>query len=262
MAGIFESITGTVKPETDKPTVEEPKVDVVETVTDEPKDLPKTFKITYNKKEIELPESERDTYAQKGYHLPVVQGRLDIANKALTKAAHIAGFENVSEYIADLDKKEIEVVRQKISDAYDDPDKIDEAIKQHPAVKESMQMKEQIRKQELMQSISGKKYFNELKPEIDGILSENPNIDADIAYKFLLGEYIESGKLDELVSQTKEKTEKKVMADIHDQARRGKPKESGASDGSEVILTNTQKKIAEAMGLDEKEYAKRLNKKK
>lgn len=257
---IHEIITGkaaeAVKPtEEAKPeiVVEQPKPDTV------PNQEPKGRTVKYNKEEKFVPEEEIDTLVQKGLHHEVVQEKLNKAQASLLRAAKANGHETVESYLEDLTTREKQQIQQTIEDAYGDPEKMDNAIRQHPLIKQAAEMAEQVVREKAKASLKGQPFFNEVEAELDKVMDANPGVDPEIAYDFLIGKLVREGKLNEMIANAKEEAKKQTAADIQDQSRRGSPKGS-ASAQEPITMTARGRDIAKIFGVDPTKVAQRMKK--
>jgi flagellin-like hook-associated protein FlgL len=239
------------------------------------KSEPEKYEIIHLGKKVEIPASERDKYLQMGYDYPHVKQEAAKAKKSLDRIAEIEGFKNADEYLAELDKREKEKLAEKIEEAYGDPEKIDEIIKNHPRIKQNEERERELAERERKMEREKKKdnlreeeFFNELEPELNLILDQNPNLDPSLAFSVLVGNFLRSGKLNDLkkknnqlIKETKESTEKKVMADIHDKERRTTPKGGNSNSGKETEYqpSETAKKLSKVFGVSAKKIARRAN---
>lgn len=209
--------------------------------------------VKYNKEATFVPEEQVDTLIQKGLHHDKVQERLEAATNLLTRTAKANGYDSVEEYQAALDTKEQDAIRQNIEDAYGDPDRMEEAIKQHPLVRQAAEISARATRESIKTSLRGKALFSELEPEFDIMMDANPDIAPSTVYMFLLGKAMDEGKLDELRANTKKQTN----AEIQDQSRRGTPKGSASSQES-VTMTERGRQIANIFGVDPAKVARRM----
>ena len=77
--------------------------------TEEPTNI---RKVKFNKREVEIPEDKIDEYLQKGLALDKERERKTEAEKALQRAAKLAGYDKVDDYLANLDKIEREAIQK------------------------------------------------------------------------------------------------------------------------------------------------------
>lgn len=225
----------------------------------DPKEVPKGGRtIPYNHKQEFVPDEEIDTWLQKGKHLSTVQTKLDAAQAALTKAATLAGYKTAEEYVASLDKKAEEDAIKAIEDAYGDTDLMDKAIKSHPVVRKAAEAAETLKREAAKASLRDQPYFNELESEFDELLkaneSDDPNkqIDPMLAWKYLLGEFVTSGRLQEIIKKTTDDAKNTAKAELQDESRRGKPKAGGSSVVQSKLPAAEAQKINNAFGLSKK----------
>lgn len=103
-------------------------------------------KVKFNKGEVEVKEDEIDELLQKGLALSKERERKEHYESALTRAAKLAGYDDVNQYLAELDvieqkaiqnrSNEIDALKQQMlqeyADAGYDPAKLEEFIDNHP----------------------------------------------------------------------------------------------------------------------------------
>ena len=108
-------------------------------------------KVKYNKQEVEVPEEQVDELLQKGLALDKVREKQSEAEKALQRAAKLAGYEKVDDYLKNLDNIEKEAVKQKQDHLTDlrnqlreeaenaglDPQRVDEWLDNNPLLAEA-----------------------------------------------------------------------------------------------------------------------------
>jgi hypothetical protein len=107
-------------------------------------------------------------------------------------------------------------------------------------------------------SLKNDKYFKFIEPQLDTLMNQDPNVDLNGAYNYLLGEYLRSGKMDDLIQQERRNTQQRTVADIQDRSRRRSM--SGGDGGNSSFNTNSylsreDTKIADAWGIDKRELA-------
>ena len=103
------------------------------------------------------------------------------------------------------------------------------------------------------EELKSKPFFKELEKDIDDMVRQDPNIDIATAYTYLRG-----AKLEDLLDTSKKTTEKRVIADIQDRARRKTQTSSESSSDNTSSLSDFGKKAAMFMGLDPREVAKTI----
>jgi hypothetical protein len=127
---------------------------------------------------------------------------------------------------------------------------------------EQTQIKQQTEINNLkLNNLKADKYFKFIKPEIDKLLAHDPNADVNGAYTYYVGEYVRSGKMDELIKADRSKTQKQTVADIADRARRKSVSGGDAGGGSDVtdpanVLSKASIEMSLAFGHDPREIAK------
>lgn len=251
MSNIHEIITG-IDAEANQAEANPTKVDSATPGTVPPQE-PKGRTVKYNKEPTFVPEEQVDTLIQKGLHHDKVQEKLDAATIQLQRAAKASGHESVDEYLEALNAREQDAIRQSIEDAYGDPDRMEEAIRQHPLVRQAAEIAAKSARESIKASLRGKALFSELEPEFDLMMDANPEIAPSTVYMFLLGKAMDEGKLDELKANTKKQTN----AEIQDQSRRGTPRGS-ATIQETVTMTERGRQIANIFGVDPAKVARRM----
>lgn len=130
-------------------------------------------KVKFNKQEVEISEDQIDELLQKGLALEKERARKSESEKALQRAAKLAGYDNVDDYLANLDKLEQDAIQKQKDhfaalkqrlreDAEEnglDSDLLEEFLENHPILQQanevlSRQEQEQdlIKQQEAQQS--------------------------------------------------------------------------------------------------------------
>lgn len=115
-------------------------------------------------------------------------------------------------------------------------------------------------------SLKNDKYFKHIEPQIDILIQQDPNLDINGAYNYLLGEYLRSGKMDTYIQTEKRNTQQKTIADIQDRNRRRSiPSSASGKSADEVldaksILDPVSMKMASVFGHDPKDIAKYVKK--
>jgi hypothetical protein len=272
-AKLMEKFNGTEKPEKkpdekkpdEKPEVKpEKKPDEVKTDKKETDDKqePEFDEILYNKEKVKIPVTERQTYLQKGYNYDKVKQTADNANATLQRIARAEGFKTVDEYLAELDKKEKANLAERIEEAAGDPDKIDEIIENHPKVIETREEARKNRYTTAKSELSKDQFFKELEPELDELMEKNPTADPNLVYSVLVGNYVRSGKMDELIQKTKESAVKATIADVHDKERRAAPTGGDTGEGKDTVTPSEfTRKLAGIFGVSASKVAQRSHEK-
>lgn len=115
----------------------------------------------------------------------------------------------------------------------------------------------QIEKQKV--ALKDRPFFVELEPDIDVLIKDSKSkgqlIDVEVAYKYLRGD-----KMEELLSKTKDDTTKRVVADIHDRAKRAGGISPDAGGADDVDISDINIDMAAAFGNDPKDIAKYVKK--
>jgi hypothetical protein len=215
--------------------------------------------IDYNKEKVKIPKSERKTYLQKGYNYDKVHSKLTETESMMTELESITGM-NRAEVIKYLkDQKESQEIEK-----YAYENNVSEEQARHEVEKEKRiksienelyMTKRQTQVQEQKASLKDKPFFSELEKDIDDIISKDPKIDVTVAYNYLRGE-----KLEELLAKSSKKAEKRTIANIQDRAKRGVVKGSEGQGDNTAGMTEKGKKFASFLGLDVKEVAKHVAK--
>ena len=113
---------------------------------------------------------------------------------------------------------------------------------------------EAIQKQK--QALKNDEFFNLIEKEVDGIVAQNPNVDFETAYHFLVGQ-----KYKELQKKVSEKATQKTLADVQDRNRR-KPVTGDSGSENTINATNVLSKraitMAQVFGVDPNKVAKRV----
>lgn len=177
ISGAMEAFGLTPQEDKQEEANEEEAQEKLEDESEEPPAIeePKVFrKVKYNKKEVDVTEDQVDELLQKGLAMDKVREKQSETEKALTRAAKLAGFDKVDDYLSNLDKIENEAV-QKQKDHFEtlrkelredaessglDPDKVEEYIDNHPLLK---QANEVLSRQEAEKSASQQKQTEEAR---------------------------------------------------------------------------------------------------
>jgi len=73
-----------------------------------------------------------------------------------------------------------------------------------------------------------------------------------LAWKYLLGEFVTSGRLQEIIKKTTDDAKNTAKAELQDESRRGKPKAGGSSVVQSKLPAAEAQKINNAFGLSKK----------
>lgn len=181
-------------PKTPPKASEEPTDDVKEEEEDIEEETPATEqpknvrKVKFNKKEIEIPEDQIDELLQKGLALEKERERKAEAEKALQRAAKLAGYDKVEDYIADMDNIEqrtvkqredafAEIKRQLLAEAEEngiDPEKLEQYLDSHPLLNQAKELVERDK-----QSFEARKQQEQQQQAIEGwnkLFAKYPNL--------------------------------------------------------------------------------------
>jgi hypothetical protein len=148
------------------PVVSEPVVEPV--TTQEEYDT-----IKYNKEEIKIPVSERQTYLQKGYNYDKVNERAKEAEayqQSLERIAKFYNFDSHSEYMAALDEHERQQEIQKEAEKYGVPE--DFIRGELKPLKDELEQLKQERAQ-----LTERERERQLQSELEKVKSANPDFD-------------------------------------------------------------------------------------
>ncbi|MEF3306675.1 hypothetical protein [Paenibacillus sp. GYB003] len=127
--------------------------------TEEPKPV---RKVKFNKKEVEISEDQIDEILQKGLALDKERERKSEYEKALQRAAKLAGFESTEDYLKSLDELEQKAIQREKDQFADlrkqlredaeaaglDPDKVEQFLDNHPLLKKAQEAVAQAEKQQ------------------------------------------------------------------------------------------------------------------
>jgi len=213
-------------------------VDKPSTDEAEPTDIPSEEfdEITYNGEAVKLPASERKTYLQKGYNYDKVKGKADTFEAATRKAAKLNGWgDDVDGYLAKLEEADRQEEDERFQQQYkEDPKKAtEEVINSHPAFRKVV-ISESLKELE-----ANKKnvYFKEFEKDIETLLKQTPNVNAQLAYDVICGQ--NSSKIAEI-------ERKKAVEEHIRQSKRGTENSDGAPISEEGLdFTSEEKAWAE-----------------
>lgn len=148
--------------EDDTPTDEQETKDTQDAATDdppateeetEPNVIKVKAKVDKEEREFEIPEDQLPEYVQKAYALDRERERKSELQKNLERAAKLAGFEKVDDYLSNLDRLEQEAkqreenqfqelrqqLRQEAEEAGLDPERVESYLENHPLMKQARQ---------------------------------------------------------------------------------------------------------------------------
>lgn len=219
---------------------------------------PEFDEIVYNKEKIKIPVADRQTYLQKGYNYDKVKTAADSANATLQRIAQAEGYKTIDEYLTELGYREKAKLAEKIEEAAGDPEKIDEIVKNHPEVVKTKEERRKLDYEKAKDELRKDRFFKELETEFDDLMAKNPSAQPDLVYKVLVGDYVMSGKFNDLLTKEKASTEKKVLADVHDKERRAAPSGGDTNEGKDIVQPSEfGKKLASVFGVSASKVAQR-----
>ncbi len=232
------------------------------------------LKIKYNGEEEELDEEEARKYAQMGKNYDKVQAKLAEQQKALDRAARLAGYENHSDYIANLDKleqeraqakeREFEALEQGLYDELVesgiDEDRARQYIENHPLLREAKALKETQQQQTQSQQLTSKwqalydKYPHLVEDaqaftrnETPGFFTDDMRSRIDRGYDPL--DAFELAHRDTLSAQSKKAAEQKLIKQ-QQLGIRSHVNDQTAAPADEHSLSPAQMALAEEFGVD------------
>lgn len=205
--------------------------------TEEPKN---TRKVKYNKKEVEIAEDQIDELLEKGLALDKVRDKSTKYESALTRAAKLAGYDKVDEYLTNLDtieqqaiqskKDDFESIREQLREEAEgaglDPARLDEWLDNHPVLNKAQeilqreQQAQNVQKQEQEQQLALKgwedlfsKYPDLAVPEEDGqpVTWYTPEIQSKIARGYDPIDAYELVNRDNISLDQRKRTEQDVL---------------------------------------------------
>lgn len=214
--------------------------------------------IKYNKEEVKIPVSERQSYLQKGYNYDKVNQKATEYEQHLQAVAEITGYSSIDELIqASQQAKEQQRVQQEAQKLGMD----EEAYRQYVApVNEKLSTVEQqladMKKESFQRQMDAE--INELKKDENFPKYEKEMWDIAIQYKMSLTEAYEFASLRGLKDQIpslQQQAEQRVVDQI--KSRQGKHVETH-DENAAVSLNLSPEELAYArnMGLSPEEYAK------
>lgn len=225
-----------------------------EETTPEPEDI----EIVYNKKPVKIPKDQVKNYLQKGYNYDKQTEKLNESNTRIQELENISGmsFDRIIESVRN------QKLEQDVQKRVDDTGEDEETARRH-IVAENQRKADEARAQKTIltaQRIKEKDtyrdrpHFAELETDIDKMISQNPAIDVNTAYNYLLG-----ANFDKFSKAQTSKTQKRTIADVQDRMKRGA--EVKPSKGTtEVEVTPSLRKLARDMGVPIKEVVKHMKK--
>lgn len=226
---------------------------------DETQDEDEYDEIVYNKETVKVPKSERKTLLQKGYNYDKVHGRLTEQEQKLARLRELTGMD----IDAALQNLEQQISSQQVEQyaneyglpAEDAQREIERDRRLQRLEQETRQVKRLSTLNQEKEPLKTKVYFKELEPEIDRLITDSigrgVDVSVEAAYHYLRGQ-----KLEELMGQTKSKTEKQTLANIQDRMNRGVSRGLVESESRNAdATTDIDRGMAEAFGNDPKKIA-------
>lgn len=193
-------------------------------------------KVKFNKQEVEVEEAKVDELLQKGLALDKERERKSEYEKALQRAAKLAGFDSHDEYMKSLDKLEEqakqreqeqfkELKQQLLDDAVDanlDPEKLEKYLDSHPLFKqaqEAISKAENVDKQSRLaqERVNVEKQWEDLFTKHPDLAKEEdagwltPEMDARLKRGLLPIEAYELTHKDRILSDERKKMEQSLI---------------------------------------------------
>jgi hypothetical protein len=179
--------------------------------------------IRYNKQEIKIPVSERQTYLQKGYNYDKVYSQFQEANKqaqAVERLAKLQGFNNTDEFLSALDSYEQEQnIRRQAEQLGVDETVIREHLNPLKSELDTLKKQnEELRRYELQRMVDAdisrmrEKYhdFDQYENDIFDLASKG--LDLEQAYRLASFENIQKRIEQEVMSRIRERDGKQVLS--------------------------------------------------
>lgn len=242
----------------------EDNVDETETKEDkEPEDEELDLDLVFLGKPTKLKKSEAKPLFQKGMNYDHVKEKADKAEQELASLKAKLAEAELAQQKRDLEAK--------MTEAGYDSSVMSEFINNHPTIKkageivknaeqEAQKMARKVKLAEEKDSLKDKPYFKELEKQIDTMTANNPALNIDTAYRFLLGDLMATGKLDEITASTNKSAKKSAIADLQDKAKRGRTIHSDGGGDEEFdpnkVLGKEAIEMTRAFGNDIKNVAK------
>jgi hypothetical protein len=169
--------------------------------------------------------------------------------------ARDAGFNSYAEMQAYIRQQKIEAQRQAYRNAGIDPDLLEQAISNHPAVKQAALVAARAKIDSELSKLKDKPFYKELEPEIKKTLEVDPNLDPEAVYT-----YIRGIKADTLANNAKSQAEKRTIANIADRKSRGLTDTTEKGSDDDVELSEEGLEMARAFGVDPKKVKSHIKK--
>jgi hypothetical protein len=236
-------------------------------------DEPEFITIKHLGKEVKIPVSEQQKYLQMGYDYSHVKTEAESSKAALLRIANLEGFPTVDAYLAEIGNREKTKLAEKIEEAAGDPDKIDEIVQNHPEVirtreerRKLDEEKRSIEHQTIIDGLKKDRFFKDLEPQFNDLMTQNPTVSPDLLYKIAKADHLSDSNIDSLISNAVNAAvtskEKSMMADIHDKERRAAPAGGDTGEGKDTVTpTAFTSKIAGIFGVSATKVAQRTQEK-
>jgi hypothetical protein len=234
-----------------------------ESIKPKPEDEELDLDIDFLGKPTKVKKSEAKPLIQKGMNYDHVKAKADKAEQELAALKAQLAEKELAEQKRDMEKQ--------LVDAGLDADEVMKFINNHPVIKkaEEISRNAEAKANEIARQVSinqekdtlrKEPYFNELEKEVDSIIASNPNTSLSVAYEFLLGRMMRTGKLNELKETTQKATQKATIADLQDKAMRGKSISGDGGEEEDVepnrLLNKDGLELTRAWGNNAKNIAK------
>ncbi|WNS74239.1 hypothetical protein RRV45_15115 [Bacillus sp. DTU_2020_1000418_1_SI_GHA_SEK_038] len=214
--------------------------------------------IKYNKEEVRIPVSERQSYLQKGYNYDKVQQKANDYEQHLQKVAQLTGYSSIDELVqASQQFEEQQRIQQEAQRLGMD----EEAYRQYiaPVNQELTSVKQQLeemRRESIHKQIDAE--LNELKKDENFSKYEKETFEMATKYNMTLTEAYEFASLrglKEQIPSIQQQAEQKVVDQI--KARQGKHVETHDENAMVNLgLSEEEITMAKNMGISPEEYAK------
>jgi hypothetical protein len=204
-------------------------------------DEPEKLRVKVNKEEIEVDDDQIPELVQKGFGLDKERKRRTEAEQYLQRAAKLAGFEAVDDYLANLDKIEQQAIQKKQDDfdllkqqlredaesAGIDPDYLDRYLDAHPLLQQAREVveresksQETLKQQEQQQQLlkGWEELFNQHPELVENAPAEGEKpdwltaeMDALIEQGYKPVHAFELTNRDKIIAEERKRTEQNVI---------------------------------------------------
>ena len=212
------------QPETESEEVSGEITDKADVVSNKPDSEEEYMEVDHLKEKKNIPRSQSKDNIQMGLQYPHTKEQLETTRR---ENAELLQQLNIAKEKAATDEIELQrkVLIQRFEDDGHDPQDILKLIETSPAmvaaqkyVKEmeaktnSFNAAQRILKEK--DSVRGDPLFSTLEPRIDRILKDAPQLNVDSAYTLAYGEYMRSGKYEELQKEAKDNATKQAANNL------------------------------------------------